>query len=157
MKDLADHLRRWAFTLRETRSHWRVLSSGVTWLTWLTLIKMTLPFCQNNWSGETGKAAGTLLGRCWENNDGGSEEVGVVETGMWHERVRWQILSVFWRQSRQNLLKELDCGIRENRSWGFWTFKRKEFSSTEMNVCKVEHVLGERSGDWFGACWVWDV
>lgn len=140
MKDLADHGRT-CLLLREIKSHWGVLSTGVIWLTWLPFNKITLPCCQKRLEragGEAGRAAGrtrvVVLMRC-EQWGWGCElrEWGDI---LWI--MSWSGASgIFWK-----------CGVwcERKRSWGWlqscWPFWRKEFS-TGMKDCR-KACLGEK-------------
>lgn len=58
-------------------------------------------------SEQTGESRWRSREGCWENDGGGSDEVRAVGTGMWDERVRGQVLSIFWSGANRTCWK---CG-----------------------------------------------
>lgn len=165
MEDRAGHLRIWIFTLRETGSHWGVLSSRVTWLTWLTFNKITLPFCQHWLKGgseEEGRTAGKLpqeAGRMIEMMAPmrWAEQRQGCEMREWGDRFR-----VYFEGGANRIWKDWTVVWEKERSWewlqGFWPFGRKECASSEMKVpggaCFREKLRGSVLGRLGLRCWM---
>lgn len=133
MKVLANRGRT-CLLLKEIKSHWGVLSRGVTWLTWLTFNKIILPFCQNRperAGGEAGRAAGrtrVVVPMRWERWGRG------CEMREWGDRF-W----IYFEVEPIGFAESVDYGVREREGlrltpklWPFW---RKE-SSTGMKDCR---------------------